>query len=242
MNGETLHAIDALYLESFLGSLLYKALDAECELRACLRHAQTLSGTDYLSPDCRSRYAAIRRRLEPLVSELEELTGDLYSGGKLASDSEPLVQWGLIEPVPEYETKQVIERLESAEQQLISTLNQVGARLGALPRSSVSWASQARVKTYLKLRPIRERPCYQDTTIVRFCASPPYQSAHYFAELPEKVNDESTGDPWLLDAELLPLTTLPLIEDVEIELEVQGEMGTSGDEQRGRRQHVIKHY
>lgn len=242
MNGETLHAIDALYLENFLASLLYKALDAECELRACLRHAQTLGGTDYLSPDCRSSYEKIRQRLEPLVSELEEFAGDLYSGGKLASDCEPLVQWGLIEKVPKYEKKQVIERLESAEQQLIATLNQIGASLGALPRAQISWASQARVKTYLKLRPIRERPCYQDTTIVRFCASPPYQLAHYFAELPEKVNDGSTGDPWLLDAEFLPLATLPLIEDVEIELEIQGEMGALGDEQRGRRQHVVKHY
>lgn len=242
MNGETLHAIDALYLENFLGSLLYKALDAECEMRACLRHAQTLSGTDYLSPDCRSRYEKIRQRLEPLVSELEELAGDLYSGGNLASDCEPLIQWGLIETVPEYETKQVIERLESAEWQLISTLNRVGTSLGALPGAGISWASQARVKTYLKLRPIRERPCYQNTTIVRFCASPPYQLVHYFAALPEKVNDGSTGDPWLLDAELLPLTTLPLIDDVEIELEIQGEMGTSGDEQRGRGQHVVNHY
>lgn len=222
MNAETLHAIDALYLENFLQTLLYRACHAEGELRECLRQADALSATEALSSDCRSRYAEVAKRLSPLVTELEEIMGDLYTGGKLASDCEPLVQWSLVETVPEYETRLVLERLEFAERELITALNRVGDSLVSTPEANVSWDSQARIRAYLKLKPIPERPCYQTDSMLRFCASPPYQSAYYFAQLPDKANADSSNPPWLLDAEFVPLTVLPLFEDIEIELEVHG--------------------
>lgn len=234
MNAETLHAIDAIYLENFLEALLYKALYAEGELRACLRHAETLSGTEYLSPDCRSRYEKIRKRLAPLVSKLGEFTGDLYRGGELTSDYEPLVHWELIEDVPEHESRAVIERLELAERELLTNLNHIGKSLVSTTASNVSWESSARIKTYLKLKSIPERPCYQDTTMVQFCASPPFHTAHYFAKLPVETYADNERYPWLLDDELFPLVYLPLFENLEIELEVRGTMTNSGNKDNKR--------
>lgn len=225
MNAETLHAVDALYLENFLQTLLYKACHADGELRECLRQAEALSRTVNLSSDCRSRYAEVTKRLAPLVSELDEIMGDLYTGGKLASECEPLVQWGLVESVPEYETCAVIERLDLAERELITTLNKIGKNLASTPKANVSWDSQARIRTYLKLKPIPERPCYQADSMVRFCASPPYVEAYYFAKLPAESNASCSDSPWLLDSEFVPLTALPLFEDIEIELEVRGAIG-----------------
>lgn len=222
MNAETLHAIDALYLDNFLQTLLYRTLHAEGELRECLRQADVLSETEALSSDCRSRYAEITKRLSPLVTELDEIIGDLYTGGKLASDCEPLIQWGLVETVPECETRSVLERLDLAERELIAALNRVGERLLSTPVANISWGSQARIRAYLKLKPIPERPCYQAESMLRFCASPPYLSAHYFAQLPEKANAAPPNSPWLLDSDFDLLTLLPLFEDIEIELEVCG--------------------
>ena len=68
MKVETLHAIDALYLENYLQTLLYKACHAESGLREHLRQAEVLSATEDLSSDCRSRYENVAKRLAPLVS------------------------------------------------------------------------------------------------------------------------------------------------------------------------------
>lgn len=238
MNTETLHAIDALYLDNFLQTLLYKACHTEGELRECLRQAETLSGTEYLSSDCRSRYEKVAKRLAPLVTELEEIMGDLYVGGKLASDSEPLVQWGLVETLPEHETRTVIERFNSAERTVFSALNHIGKRLSSMPEANVLWTAHARVRTYLKLRSIPDRPCYQGESMIRFCASPPYQTASYFAKLPETDAGDSDS-PWLLDSEFIPLTALPLFEDLGIELEIHGDV-IARDGQSTGRAHVIK--
>lgn len=227
MNKETLHAIDALYLENFLQTLLYRACEADGELRESVRHAELLSSEDNLSEDCRSRYVAVVKRLRPLLSELEEIVGDLHTGGKLSSDCEPLVQWGCVESVPEYETRAVLEQLNLAERELITTLNHIGTSLVAKPESNVSWNSQARVRGYLKLKPIPARPCYQHSSLVRFCANPPYQAAHYFAKLPGETDVSRPSSPWLLDSEFNSLIMLPLFEDIEIELEVRGEVITS---------------
>lgn len=240
MNAETLHAVDALYLENFLQTLLYKVCHAEGELRECLRQAEALSGTEKLSLDCRSRYAAVTQRLTPLVTELEEIIGDLYAGGKLASDCEPLVQWGLVESVPEYETRSVIQQLDLAERELITTLNRIGRSLVSTPETNVSWDSQARIRAYLKLKPIPERPCYQAEFMVRFCTSPPYRSTYYFAKPPPEADAGCSNSPWLLDSEFAPLTVLPLFEDVEIELEIRGDVITSWNDQNQRRPHVGK--
>jgi hypothetical protein len=221
MKVETLHAIDALYLENYLQTLLYKACHAESELREHLRQAEVLSATEGLSSNCRSRYENVAKRLAPLVAELEEIMGDLYVGGKLASDSEPLIQWGLVETIPEHETSAVIERLNLAERTVISALNHIGCRLASMPDAKVFWAAHARVRTYLKLKSIPDRPCYQDKSMVRFCASPPYQTASYFAKLSE-TDAGNSDSPWILDSEFIPLTALPLFEDLEIELDIHG--------------------
>lgn len=227
MNTEALHAIDALYLENFLQTLLYRACEADGELRECLRHAELLSSEENLSEDCRSRYVAVVKRLRPLLSELKEMEGDLHTRGKLASDCEPLVQWGCVESVPEYEARAVHEQLNLAEREVITTLNHIGTSLFAKPEVNVSWSSQVRVKGYLKLKPIPARPCYQHSSLVRFCANPPYQTAHYFAELPGETNGSRSSSPWLLDSDFSSLIMLPLFEDIEIELEVRGDLITS---------------
>lgn len=236
MNAETLHAVDALYLENFLQTLLYKTLDADGELCEFLKQAETLSNTTYLSEDCRSRYAKIAKRLEPVVAALEGIAGDLYTGGELASDCDPRVQWGLVENIPEYESRAVIERLETKERELIATLNHIGKSLSSMPEAHVLWNPRARVRPYLKLRPIPERPCYQDDSMVRFCASPPYLAASYFAEPPTEIGEDGSRCPWLLDAEFSPLTNLPLFEDIEIKLEIRGDVTT--DRKNGIGEHV----
>lgn len=240
MNTETLHAIDTIYLENFLQTLLYNAIDVGCTLGEALRQAETLSGTEYLSPDCRSRYEKIAKRLAPLVSELKEIMDDLYVGGKLASEYEPLVQWGLIESIPEHETRAVLERLNLAERELIASLNCIGASLLSTPEANVFWSSQARVKANLKLKPIPGRPCYQDKSMIRFCASPPWQGVHFFAELPAEEIPRCSLDPWLLDSGFVPLTELPLFEDIEIELEIHGDVIGASSNEINRRPHVGK--
>lgn len=239
MNAETLHAVDALYLENFLQTLLYRACDADGELRECLQQAEALSSTTNLSADCRARYVEIVKRLRPLVSKLENIVGDLHTGGKLASDCEPLVQWGLVESIPDYETRAVIEQFNLAEQKLMAALNHIGNGLASMPDVNVLWNSQARVRTYLKLKPIPERPCYQADSMVRFCASPPYQGSHYFAKFQATANASCSDSLWLLDSEFSSLTALPLFEGVEIELEVRGDMITSSNDRNKERVYVI---
>lgn len=239
MNADTLHAVDALYLENFVQTLLFRALDAKGELRESLKQAEALSATENLSPDCRSRYAEVAKRLGPLVSELSELAGDLYIGGKFASDCEPLVQWGRVESVPEYETRAVIEQFNLAEQKLMAALNHIGDCLASMPEANVLWNSQARVRTYLKLKPIPGRPCYQADSMVRFCASPPYQGVYYFTKSQAEGNASYSDATWFLDPEFDPLTVLPLFEDIEIELEVRGDMITSSNDRSKERVYVI---
>lgn len=224
MNAETLHAVDALYLEHFLRTLLFQALNASAELCEPFKQAEALSATENLSPDCRSRYAEVTKRLGPLVSELRALVDDLQIGGKLQSEYEPLVQWGLIETIPEHETRTVIERLNLAERELITTLNHIGKSLVSSPEANVSWDSSARVRTYLTLKPIPERPCYQAGSMLRICASPPWDYVCYFTEFQAEANTSCSDITWLLDSDLQSLVLLPLFEDIEIDLEVRGDM------------------
>lgn len=242
MNAETLHAVDALYLENFLQTLLYRALHAGGELRECLRHAEALASEVHLSSDCRARYGEIVKRLNPVVSAIEDIAGDLYAGGNLASDCEPLVQWGLVDAVPEHETRAVIERLSTAEQKLIAGLNQIGQCLLSEKEAGLSWGSQARVKAYLKLKPIPVRPCYQADSMLRFSASPPHRGVNFFADI--RPNPEASGPqcPWLLDSEYSSLTLLPLFEDVEIEIEISGEVTSPTDIQNPGVLHAGKLY
>lgn len=240
MNAETLHAVDALYLENFLQTLLYRALHAEGGLRECLKHAEALGGEVNLSSDCRTRYGEVAERLSTVVSALEDIAGDLYAGGDLASDGEPLVQWGLIETVPEYETSSVIERLNTVERELIASMNQVGQCLISKTEANLSWSSQARVKAYLKLRPIPERPCYKADSMLRFSASPPHRGVHFFADIRQDTEASRSEYPWLLDSEYSSLLLLPLFEDVEIEVDISGDVTSPTDIHNPWRLHADK--
>lgn len=225
-NTETLHAIDALYLGNFRQTLFHKILHAQQELREYLKQAEALVLAIEVSPDCRRQYAEIVQRLLPPVSELEEISNDMYDVCLSGADTGEPVQWGLVETITEDETRAVISRLDAVEQETIKTLNSIGDALTSLPAVTASWNQWARLRVYYKLKPIPERPCYKHDSIVRFNGSPPFLDAFCFAKPP--IDAESNpASHYLLDAEFMPLIYLPFFDDVEVEIEFKFDGGCS---------------
>lgn len=219
-NPATLHAIDALYLGNFRQTLFHKVLHAQLELRAHLKHAEALVQATEISPDCRKQYAKIIQRLSLPVSVLGDIVNDMYDVDLSGEEAGEPVQWGLIETIPEGETRAIISRLDAVEQETIKALNGIGEALTSLPAVKPTWSQWARLRVYHKLKPIPERPCYKAGSIVRFNGSPPFHDAFCFAKPPTDAECDPASH-YLLDAEFMPLVWLPLLDDVEVEIEIK---------------------
>lgn len=236
MDGATLHAVDMLFLKNFLQDLLLKVCGSKSELHESLRQASALSGEDCLSPDCRLYYAKTTKRLLPLVTALDEIMDDLCSAGETMPDCEfPLLRKGGNDQ--ETETCAAIQRFGLVERQLIISLNHIGRQLVSIPEANIAWDSQALIRVFLRLTPIPERPCYQSESMLRFATSLPHLSAHYFAEPPTEASLVGANSSWLIDSEHIPLVVLSLVEDIEIELEVLGDVVTCANDKRRRWPH-----
>ncbi len=234
MDGAALHAVDMLFLKNFHQALLFRACRSKSELYESLRQARALSREDCLSPDFRLYYAKTAKRLLPLVTALEAMIDDLSSASDALFDCEfPLLRED--ENDRESEACAVVRRFGSVERRLITSLNHIGSKLVSMPEASIAWDSQALIRVFLRLKPIPERTCYQAASMLRFATSLPHLSAHYFAEPPPEVGIGCTNSPWLLESEHIPLAVLSLVEDVEIELDVLGDVMTcANDEQKWR--------
>ena len=236
MNGATLNEVDMLFLNNFLQTVQLKASRSKNELYESLRQARALSREDSLSPDCRLHYAKTAKRLLPLVTALGEIMDDLSSAGKIMSDCElPLRREN--ESDRETETRAAIQRLGFVERQLIISLNHIGEKLVSMPEANVAWDSQALMRVFLRLKPIPERPCYGAEAMLRFATSLPHLSAHYFAGPSTETSIGCAISSWLLDSEHIPLVALSLVEDVEIELEVLGDVIICSSDEHKRRTH-----
>lgn len=224
-NTETLHAIDALYLGNFRQTLFHKILHAQLELREYLKQAEALVLAIEVSPDCRRQYAEIVQRLLPPVSVLKEISHDMYNVCSSDADTCEPVQWGSADTIPEDETRAVISRLDAVEQETIKTLNSIGEALTSLPGVTASWNQWARLRVFYKLKPIPERPYYKHDS-VRFNGCPPFLDAWCFAKPPIDAESDPVSH-YLLDAEFMPLIYLPLLDDVEVEIEFKFDGGCS---------------
>ncbi len=235
MDGESLRAVDMLFLNNFLQALLFKACRSKSELYESLRQAQALSREDYLSPDCRLYYAKTAKRLSPLVTVLEKLMDELSSVGDIMSDTElPLQESKTDQGV---QTRAALQRFGLVERQLILSLNNLGRKLVSMSESNIAWDSQALIRVFLKLRPIPDRPCYQSASMLRFATGLPHLSAHYFSEPPTEASIACANSSWLVDSEHVPLAVLALVEDVEIELEILCDVITCSSDEHKRRAH-----
>lgn len=219
-NPAMLHAIDVLYLGNFRQTLFHKLLHAQLELREYLKHAEALAHAIEISPDCRKQYTKIIQRLSPPAGMLGEIAYSIYDVDLSGEEAGELVQWGLIETIPEEETRAIFSRLDVVEQETIKTLNGIGEALASLPGVKASWNQWARLRVFYKLKPIPERPCYKTDSIVRFNGSPPFLDAFCFSKPPTDTESDPASH-YLLDAEFMPLIWLPLLDDVEVEIEIK---------------------
>ena len=216
----TLHAIDVLYLDNFRQTLFHKVLDAQLELREHLKHAEALAQAVEISSDCRKQYAEIIQRLSHPVSVLGDIAEDMYDVDLSGEETGEPVQWGLIETIPEDETRAIISRLDVVEQESIKALNGIGEALTSLPAVKATWNRWARLEVYYKLKPVPERPCYKTDPIVRFNGSPPFHDAFCFAK-PQTESELDPDSSYLLDAEFMPLIWLGMLDDVGVDIGIK---------------------
>ena len=215
-----LHAIDVLYLDNFRQTLLHKLLHAQLELQEYLKHAEALVQAAAISPDCREQYAEIIQRLSHPVSVLGDIANDMNDVIRSDEVTGEHVPWGLIETIPEDEIRATNSRLEAVERETIKMLNGIGEALTSLPAVKATWNRWARLEVYYKLKPVPERPCYKTDPIVRFNGSPPFHDAFCFAK-PQTESELDPDSSYLLDAELMPLIWLGMLDDVGVDIGIK---------------------
>lgn len=233
-NHKTLHAIDTLYLTNFHHTLLFVLVDAYVELRQYLKHAQALAQAIEVSSDCRKKYTEIVQRLSLPLSMLEEMADGMYDVYRSGDEIADPVQWDGLETIPLTETRRIISQLDAVEQETIKTLNSIGEALTSKPIVAASWRQWARLRSFYKLKPVPERPCYKPDSAIRFCGSPPWDDAYCFAKPPTDFELDPESH-YLLNSEFMLLTWLPLFDDIEVEVEIKLEVvGSRGPSEEAR--------
>jgi len=227
MNADTLHAVDTLYLQMFQQNLLAELRRAHIMFRHHLKQSESLAIAQELSACFRKNYAEISECLLPLIDALASMESDLGSGSlswKMQPDERGPIE--TVEPGKTDKTEEIIAWLDATELDILDVLNGVGERLATLPRSIVSWSDCGFFSVHVELKRLPERPCYHVDTPIDIRSQPDF-CADYFAR--KDIDKSLQNDAWphyLLD-ELVPLTLLPLIEDLRIEMDVHGEGRTS---------------
>lgn len=225
MDTNILHAVDTLYLQMFQQNLLVEIRRAHIMFRHRLRQSGFLSTAQELPPGFQKNYGEMSERLLPLIDALVGMESDL-SSGSLSWQMQP-DEWGPIEAVdpgdPE-KTEEIIAWLDATEQDILNVLNNVGERLATLPPSIVSWSDCGFFSVHVELKRLPERPCYHCDEPIDIRSQPDF-CADYFARKDKDIDKSLPNDPWphyLLD-ELIPLTLLPLIEDLWIEMDAHAD-------------------
>lgn len=223
MNADTLHDVDTLYLQMFQQNLLTEVRRAHIMLRHHLKQSESLAIAQELPSGFRKNYADISERLLTLIDALVGMGSDLESG-PLSWKKQP-DEWSPIKEVESGETEtteKIIAWLDTTELDILDVLNNVGERLATLPRSIVSWSDCGFFSVHVRLNRLPERPCYHLDTPIDIRSQPDF-CADYFAR--KDIDKSLQNDPWphyLLD-ELIPITLLPLIEDLWIKMDVHAE-------------------
>lgn len=222
INKETLHAIDNLYLENFHQTLLHKVVHAYSEFRGSIRQAASITEAVEISPDCRIQYAEIIERLQPIVITLGQMADDMQTGNLPSPECAVPVQWSLVDTIPQAETNTVLDKIHSVEHEAIKTINLIGKSLTSLTGNTTSWSSTAVLRSFFKLKPIQERPCYSLWTVTDFCGSPPFQLASWKSHPQKNTAVDGDQQPFLLDSEFMSLTILPVFKNIEVNIEING--------------------
>lgn len=232
MNPDILHDVDTLYLQMFQQNLLTEIRRAHIMLRHHLKQSESLAIAQELPSGFRKNYADISKRLLTLIDALVGMESDLGSG-PLSWKMQP-DEWSPIKAVESggtEATEKIIAWLDSTELDILDVLNNVGERLATLLPSIVSWSDCGFFSVHVELERLPERPCYHLDTPIDIRTQPDF-CADYFAR--KNIDKSLRNDPWphyLLD-ELMPLTLLPLIESLWIEMDAHGEGRTSKPTQK----------
>lgn len=222
MNTDTLHAVDTLYLQMFQQNLIAELRRASIMLRHHLKQSEPLSIAQELPSSFRSNYAEISERLLPLVDALGGMESDLASGSlswQMQPDEGRHIE--AEEPGENDKTAEIIAWLDTTELKILDVLGNVGERLVTLPRSIISWSDCGFFNAHVELKRLSERQCYHLDAQIDICSQPDF-CADYFAR---KNYDRSQTGRWphyLLD-DLIPISLLPLIEELWIEMDVHGD-------------------
>lgn len=229
MNADTLHDVDALYLQMFQQNLVAELRRARFYLQLHLKQSESLAMANELPPGFRKKYAEISERLLQLADAFGNMEDDLNSSDLSLQRVSQLDEWERLDVAPE-EIGEMIDWLDDTEIEILDVLSNVGERLATLPRSIVSWGDCGLFSVHVELKRLAERPCYHLDAPIDIRSQPDF-CADYFAR---KNYDRSQSGQWphyLLD-ELLPLTLLPLIERLWIEMDAHGEGYTSRPTQK----------
>ena len=222
MNADTLYAIDTLHIQIFQRNLLNELLRAKISLKQHLKQSELLAIAQELPPSFRKNYRETSERLAQMIDSLGSMLNDLDDGALSWQQTTNPVDWNLIDTVAPEETEKNMALLDIAEQDILDALNGVGERLVTLPPSIFSWSDCGLFRVHVELKKLPERPCYNLDEPIDFHV-PAYFCTDYFAKKDLDQNENDHDLHYLLDAELMPLTLLPLIEDVRIEMEVRAE-------------------
>lgn len=215
MNANVLDAIDALYLGAFRQNLLQEVLRACVSIKLHLRQSASLATAQELPPTVREDYGKIAARLPALVTALVGILRELEAPPEARRLEEELGVPG--------EAGETIAMLDAAEIEILSVLNALGTSLGAQPDSMVRWDGCARLKTRAIMHRIPGRACYDLETPI-YIAVCPFLIAEYsvYSAKPQG-GAKAAGTAHYLVNEIVPVALLPLLEAIQVEVEVRGE-------------------
>jgi hypothetical protein len=219
LNANTLRAVDTLYLRAFHQNLLADILQARISLKQHHEQAGALALAKELPPSIRQSYAGVAERLLPPLSALSGLLDDIEAGALSWRGAAPRPEDRFSATAPEV-ISEVISRLDIAEHEILGVLNEVGDSLAELAPSIISWDDCARLKTYVILERLAERPCYEEIQI--HLKLQPFLIAEYKTNQRNDSNPRVQWPHWLVD-EMLPIELLPNLDGVKIEMEARGE-------------------
>lgn len=217
MNADTLHTVDTLYLQAFRQNLLADIQRACFSLKQHLWQSASLAVAEELPAAFQRSYGEIAGRLSPLVSALRSVLDEL-EGRRLSCQS--ALKPADSEITALADVAGAITMLDAAEHEILKVLNDVGKSLAALPPSIISWDSCARLRTCVILQRLAERPCYDEIQIE--LQTHPFLIAEYTSTRRDDANPCGQWPHYLVD-EMVPIELLPLLGDVQIEVEVCGE-------------------
>lgn len=188
-----------------------------------LRQSQSLATAQELPSGFRKNYAEISGRILPLINDLVTMESDLGNGQlswKMVPD-----EWNPPEESESGETEtteKILAWLDTTELCILDVLHNVGECLAALPPSIVEWSDCGYFSVNVELKRLTERPCYHLEVPIEIRSWPDFH-ADFFArkEIDKKIKND-TLPHYLLD-ELIPITLLPLIESLWIEMDVHAD-------------------